>query len=130
MIIPTDTLVLILDGRKSLFLRNRGTATSPRFEVEARQENENPPSHLQGSPIEGGDPHQQEEDRFAADMAAELHRRVLVNDFEKLVVVAPPRTLGVLRAHYDYAVTMRLLGEIPKDLTRHPLPDIAAALAG
>jgi protein required for attachment to host cells len=46
------------------------------------------------------DYHQQEEDRFAAAVAEMLKRRALANEFDSLVVVAPPRTLGELRKHY------------------------------
>ncbi len=44
--------------------------------------------------------HQQEEDRFAVDAADLLKRRALANEFESLIIVAPPRTLGELRKHY------------------------------
>ena len=66
--------------------------------------------------------HQLEEDRFAAEAAAMLKERALRNDFESLIVVAPPRTLGELRKHYHKEVEKRLSGEIAKDLTGHPVP--------
>lgn len=133
MIIPTDTLVLIADGRKSIFLRNHGTALAPRFEVEAHREIELPLIHAEagnpGSAMDDPDAHQQEEVRFAIETAEDLRKRVLDKDFEALVVVAPPRTLGVLRTHYDPMVTARLLGEISKDLTGHPINAIEALLS-
>jgi len=72
--------------------------------------------------------HQQEEDRFAAETAAFLKERALANDFESLIIVAPPKTLGELRKHYHKEVSDRLLVELDKDLTGHPVPDIEAAL--
>ena len=69
-----------------------------------------------------------EEDRFAAQAADLLKRRALANDFDSLIVVAPPRTLGELRKHYHKEVSNRLAGEIDKDLTGHPIPDIEKAL--
>jgi protein required for attachment to host cells len=75
------------------------------------------------------DYHQIEEDRFAGEVADLLKRRALANEFEKLIVVAPPRALGELRKHYHKEVESRLVGEIDKDLTGHTLPDIEAALS-
>jgi protein required for attachment to host cells len=69
-----------------------------------------------------------EEDRFAHDMTTMLKDRALANDFETLIIVAPPRTLGELRKHYHKEVSQRLAGELAKDLTGHPIPDIEKAL--
>ena len=74
------------------------------------------------------DYHQQEEDRFAAETADMLKRRALANEFESLIIVAPPKTLGELRKHYHKAVSDRLTGELAKDLTGHAVPDIEQAL--
>ena len=72
--------------------------------------------------------HQQEEDRFAAEAADLLKRRALAHDFEQLIVVAPPRTLGELRKHYHGEVSKRIAGELAKDLTGHPVAAIEKAL--
>ncbi len=145
MKIPTDTLILVIDGRKSLFMRNIGTALAPKFSVEQREETESPPTRelLSDAPgrsftrfsprrsaMDEVDAHHQEEERFAATIATRLRERVLANDFGSLIVVAPPRTLGVLRAHYDPMVKARLLGEVPKDLTGHPISEIEGLLGG
>ena len=78
--------------------------------------------------MEETDFHQLEEDRFAADTAELLNARALNNDFESLIIVAPPKTLGELRKHYHKEVENRLAGEIDKDLTRHTIPEIERAL--
>lgn len=72
--------------------------------------------------------HQLEEDRFAADAADMLKKRVLAHDFEQLIVIAPPRTLGELRKHYHKEVSGRIAGELGKDLTGHTIADIEQAL--
>ena len=74
------------------------------------------------------DAHQVEEDRFAANAADLLKRRALAHDYESLIVVAPPRTLGELRKHYHKEVSDRIIGELDKDLTGHPISDIEKAL--
>lgn len=143
MQIPHDSFVLVADGRKSLFFRNRGDADYPDLRVEEKEVHPNPAHHEQASDLAGQsmrtvdgrggsmeevDFHQQEEDRFAADTAAMLKARALSNDYEALVVVAPPRTLGELRKHYHKEVERRLVAEVPKDLVNVPVPEIEKIL--
>lgn len=138
-----NTVVLVADGRKMLFLRNEGDATYPNLVVDTAEEQSNPATRDQGtgpagrisssqgatgSAVGETDFHQIEEDRFAVQAADMLKHRALANDFEKLIVVAPPRTLGELRKHYHKEVSDRLAGELDKDLTGHPIPDIEKAL--
>ena len=78
--------------------------------------------------MEETDFHQLEEDRFAAEAAELLKKRALNNQFESLIIVAPPKTLGEMRKHYHVEVEKRLKGELDKDLTGHPIPEIEAAL--
>ena len=79
--------------------------------------------------FEETDFHQLEEDRFAAETAELLKKRAFDHDYDSLIVIAPPRTLGELRKHYHKEVSSRLAGELDKDLTGHTIPDIEKALA-
>lgn len=156
MQLPNDSLVLVADGRKSLFFRNEGDAEFPNLAIEDKAEQINPATRNQGTDEPGstfsssrGDPrtggygdtmgaarsaysetdiHQQEEDRFAAEIAETLKTRALANEYEALVIVAPPRTLGELRKHYHKEVERRILGEVSKDLVNMPLPEIEQVL--
>ncbi|MCW3837731.1 host attachment family protein [Sphingomonas canadensis] len=148
MELPHDTAIVIADGRKLLFLRNAGDARYPDLRLELKRDaGENPPTHEQatdlagramGTRVAGGqwgsgtiepaDYHQIAEDRFAAEAAAMLNAGALAGEFERLVVVAPPETLGELRRHYDRHLTERLASEIAKDLTRHTIPEIEKLL--
>ncbi len=145
MLLPHNAFVVVADGRKMLFLRNEGDATHPNLQVERKRVQENPANGAQKtdapgrsfqsvgarrSAYEETDFHQLEEDRFAAETAELLRKRALENDFESLIVIAPPRTLGELRKHYHKEVENRLAGEIDKDLTRHTIPEIEQALIG
>lgn len=144
MQLPHKSVVLVADGRKMLFLRNEGDAAYPNLVVEAAQEQDNPATRDQAtdaagrasspqgaaqSSVEPTDFHQLEEDRFAAETADLLKRRALANDFESLIIIAPPKTLGEMRKHYHKEVSSRLAGELDKDLTGHPIADIEKALA-
>lgn len=143
MLIPNDTFVVVADGRKMLFFRNDGDAQHPNLVVERKRVQDNPSDGEQASDRPGRsfssvgpgrsayeetDFHQLEEDRFAAETAELLKKRALNNDFEKLIIVAPPKTLGELRKHYHKEVESRLIGEIDKTLTGHPVEDIESAL--
>lgn len=140
MQVPHQSVVMVVDGRKLLFLRNEGDETYPNLQVEHAEERINPAdrdqktdaagaaSSTSSGTLEETDFHQLEEDRFAAEAADLLKRRALANDFESLIVVAAPKTLGELRKHYHKEVSQRLTGELSKDLTGHPIPDIEKAL--
>ena len=143
MQLPNKSIILVADGRKSLFFRNEGDGEAPNLAIEDKAEQINPAHHEQatdtagmsmktmdgrGGSMEEVDFHQQEEDRFAAEIAAALKTRALANEFEALIVVAPPRTLGELRKHYHAEVERRIVGEVPKDLVNLPVPDIEKAL--
>lgn len=143
MHVPHDAFVVVADGRKMLFFRNDGDSDYLNLIVERVREQNNPPDRDQSTDAPGTtfssvgngrssyqetDFHQLEEDRFAAETAALLKRRALENDYDALIVVAPPRTLGELRKHYHCKVSERLIGELDKDLTRHPIREIETAL--
>jgi protein required for attachment to host cells len=155
MRVPHNSRILVADGRKMLFFRNEGDGEFPNLEVEGKRVDDNPPDREQGTDQPGrtfsaaGSPrtgagvnmgannrsayaetdfHQLEEDRFAAEAAELLKQRALRNEFEALVVVAPPKTLGELRKHYHKEVEKRVLAEIPKDLTNLPVEEIERIL--
>ena len=143
MQVPHNSCILVADGKKLLFFRNEGDGLFPKLEVERKQEQTNAPTGDQKSDGAGqafaswgagshayseADFHELEEDRFAAEAAQMLNRRALRNEFEALIVVAPPRTLGELRKHYHKEVEKRLSAEVAKDLTRHPVSEIEKIL--
>jgi len=143
MRIAHDALVVVADGRKSLFLRNEGDAEYPNLIVESHRGHDDLPDRELKSDaptvavssfgggrntVEETDYHQQAEDRFAAESAALLGLKVQNGGFEKLIIVAPPRTLGELRQHYTHAVSSRIVAEVDKDLVNHPVERIEAVL--
>src|SRR5262245_31430943 len=104
--ISHNTLMLIGDGRKALFLRNKGTPQRLNLEVEQVLEQDNPATREQGtdrpgrsiqsvgaarSAMEQADWHYLAEERFAATIAEALYRLAHGNRFDKLVVVAPAK---------------------------------------
>jgi len=149
MKVPHDAMVVVADGRKLLMLRNEGDAEHLNLQVVRKELHPNPKDSDQktdssgaASSIRSGsgqfasaggtmgetDFHQLEENRFAAEVSGMLKEEALRNNFESLIIIAPPKTLGELRKHYHVSVSDRLKGELAKDLTDHPVPEIETAL--
>ncbi|MFC0103637.1 host attachment family protein [Sphingopyxis terrae] len=144
MSIPHNGLVLVADGRKVLFLRNHGDDTRLDLRVEAHDERSDAPNRDLKSDAPGltaqrgghGRPamdetdfHQQEEDRWAAEAAAALDRKILDHEAERVAIIAPPRTLGELRKRWHKESARCVVVEIAKEMTGRPVADIEALLA-
>lgn len=145
MKIPAEAFVVVADGRKALILKNHGDATYPNLRVEATLEGgHNPSTHEQGadrpgrapdgpghhrSAVDQTDWHTRAEEAFAGEVAAFLLPRCRAGEIGKLIVVAAPHTLASLRAGLAPVVTERVIGEIDKDLTKHPVFEIERLLA-
>ncbi|RAI45751.1 host attachment protein [Rhodoplanes roseus] len=142
--IPHDAFVFVGDGRKALFLRNEGDEKFPNLRTEHVVVDDNPPAREQGtdapgrafagtgarrSSVEQTDWHMIEEQRFAKDAAAALHRLVRDRKVKALVIAAPPKTLAELRRALHSEVKTRVVAEIDKDLTKLPLYEIEKHLA-
>ncbi len=145
MAIPNGALVLVADGKKVLYLRNKGDEGIIDLRTEAHDEREDSMDRDlktdapgTGSPRVGigrdtmdeTDFHQQEEDRWVKDAAEELKKRALRNDFDALVVIAPPKALGVLRKQLHKEVERRIILTVNKEMTDRPIPDIEDLLVG
>jgi protein required for attachment to host cells len=140
LVIPSDALVFVGDGRKALFLRNAGDALFPNLVTERVYEDENPPTREQGtdrpgravnsaatthrSSVEATDWHEIEQHRFTNRVAAAMEEMVRASDAKALVVVAPPRMLAELRQAFHADVKERIVAEIDKDLTNFPVSEI------
>lgn len=145
------TWVAVADGEKAIILRNADTDTRPDLRVLEVSEIDNPPNRAQSadragrmndgkaggvrkSAFDATDFHHRAESQFARSLAARLNKAAQQNAFDRLVVIAPPTTLGDLRAQYHADLKKRIAAEIDRDLTKHPVEDIerqvAAALAG
>jgi protein required for attachment to host cells len=145
MAIPHGALVLVADGKKTLFLRNHGDSGMIDLRTEAHDERADPMDRdiktdapgVEFSSVGSGrntmgeaDFHQQGEDRWIGDAAEELNRRALSNDFEALVVVVPPKALGQFRKKLHKEAERRIILTINKEMTDRPIPDIEELLVG
>lgn len=137
--LKNDTLVVVADSEKALFLRNLTDHESPHLEVTQTEEQDNPsdreqsanrpgrmPDTGQGqrSALDDTDWHELAKERFAKDLSDILYKEAHAGTFERLVIVAAPQVLGVLRSDMHKEVLERVVGEIPKTLTNHTIEDI------
>ena len=142
--IPHNAFVFVGDGRKALFLRNEGDEKYPNLKTENVFAEENPLTHEQGSErpgrvskaydsgqrsaVEPVDWHHIEEHRFTRRVAAAMEEVVRSRNVPALVIVAPPKTLADLREAFHADVKARVIAEINKDLTKHPVGEIETHL--
>jgi protein required for attachment to host cells len=147
MSIPHDAIVFVGDGRKALFLRNAGDEKFPNLRTEQVFVDHNPATHDQGSDkpgrlfaganardrrsaLEATDWHELEEHRFARMVAEALEKLVRERKVKAVVIVAPPRTLADLRQALHGDVKARIMAEVDKDFTKHPIYEIEKHLVG
>lgn len=142
--IDTGTWLLVADGEKAMFLRNDGDDQDYNFNVVRLKEQDNPSDREQsanrpGRKYDGGpsqrsamddtDWHELGKERFADDLADLLYKYAYRNRFSAIVLAAAPATLGALRDKLHVEVTRRVVGEIDKDFTNHPLDELEKRIA-
>ncbi len=129
-LIPHNALIVVADGRGALLLRNTGKPAS----VTLRQERKLEPSNLDSDGPSGSRPEDQtqsqtDEATFAKQLTHVINKMKLDGEFDQLVLVADPQTLGQIRPILHKTVEASLIRSLAKDLTNHPLDQIAEAIA-
>ena len=135
--------VLVADGARGLILVNENTAAEPQLRVIRSFSQDNPKTSEQGddkpgrafesvgsrrSATEAPDLHQRAEDRFVTMIMHEIAKSAAADDFEKIIVVAPPVALGEMRKAVGNGLEDRILAWIGKDLTKEPIPEITKSV--
>lgn len=137
MLLSKGMRVLISDETRALLLETAGDTKAPELRLVAEcraapevefadkpgREGDRATGH--GTAFEQGDPERVGQERFARDLVAFLGAHA----GERLVLVAPPRMLAALRAVLPEALAARVVAELDKTLTGHPLPEVAQVLA-
>ena len=136
--------VVVCDGAKALILENVGDPKFLNLKTREVYEQEDAKTHEQGtdapgrainsvdarrSAMEQTDWHDQSEQRFLKSLAGHLDAAVNAGRAKSLIVVAPPRALGVLRQAYSHNLRAALRAEIDKDLVKLPVHEIEKHLA-
>lgn len=66
------------------------------------------------------DLHALEKEKFAQLIARQLNEAASQDEFDELVVVAPPHTLIAIRKNLDAVAHARIIGTLQKDLVKTP----------
>ena len=128
-----DSWVLVCDGAKALLFQNAGDNRALNLKVVDVRFEPHPPSRDSGtdrpgrvheslgsgrSSVSSTDWHAAGEVEFLHSVAAVLDSVVRTHRVKHLVIVAPPKALGVLRQSLTPAVKAVVTSEIAKDLAR------------
>lgn len=69
-----------------------------------------------------------DEATFAKQLSHWINAAALAHEFEAMVLVADPQTLGQMRPQLHAEASRRIVGELAKTLTKSPLEDIERSL--
>ena len=134
-----STWVLICDGGKAILAENAGDAEAPNLRVRETFENPDPPTREQGtdkpgrkfagvgearSATEPTDFHTLAEEDFLKRIAHRVESDIGKRRIKNLIVVAPPKAIGVLRREFSPAVRNVLRREVEKDYVRMPIYEV------
>ncbi len=136
--------VVVCDGAKALILENAGDAVALNLKTKEVHTQPDPKTNEQGtdkpgrafnsidarrSAMEQTDWHDQAEERFLTDLSKRLNAAVMAGEAKSLVLVAPPRALGVIRQAATANLRKAVRAEIDKDFVRMPVHEIEKHLA-
>ncbi|WP_299392954.1 host attachment protein [Pelagibius sp.] len=134
---PVRSWIVVADGARARILENDGPGKGlfplpeeerhhshrPTREINADRPGRThdrlgPGRHAMEPP---SDAHRQEKQRFAAKLAERLNAAAAARSYDRLVLVAPAKTLGDLRRALSKETAAKVHAELAKDLT--PLAD-------
>jgi protein required for attachment to host cells len=136
--------VVVCDGAKALVLQNAGDAKFPNLKTLEVFEQKDPPTREQGTDKPGRtnasvgvirssvgqtDWHDQTEQQFLTRLAHHLDAAVAAGKAKSVIVIAPPRALGMLRPAYSHALKNALRAEVDKDFVKMPVHEIEKHLS-
>ena len=142
--IDQDEWVIVCDGSKALFLQNAGDSKFPNLQTREVMEQTVPPTSELGtdkpgrshssvghgrSAVDQTDFHTQQEEEFLRSVMTKLDAAAHAGHMKSIVIVAPPRALGVLRQHYTHALKQAIREEVQKDYVKMPVYEIEKHLA-
>ena len=140
----TITWILVADGARARILKNEGPGKGLQSAVGEEfhhalpktsemgtdrpgrsHESANSTRHAMENPV---DWHRFEKEKFAREMAKVLDQANNAGAYDRLILVAPPKTLGDLRGALANATRKKVTGELDKDLTQITLGELPGHL--
>jgi len=141
----TGDWIVVCDGRKALILENIGDGLFPNLHTREVKEHAVPMTHDQGTDVPGRafasvgsarsameqtDWHLQAEQEFLRKLARQLDHAVTSGQTKHIVLVAPPRSLGVFRQASTKHLRAAIKAELPHDYVKLPVGEIEKRLFG
>ncbi len=137
---PTTTWILIADGGRARIFANHGPGKGIEAVDGAEFSADHRPDHEIVSDKRGRthelvgvtrhaiephtDPHRELKRAFSERLAAMLDEKLAKKAYDRVILVAPPVTLGDLRAALSAHVKAVLYAELDKDLTKTPVVEL------
>ncbi len=137
---PIRTWILIANGAKAHIVLNDGPGNGIKAVKGLGFKREHPPvreimSDQQGRTFDSqgagrhamepaNSPERIEEQKFIESIAVLLDSKFGEEAYDRLVIIAAPKTLGDIRAVLSEKVRKIIYAEVPKDLTNLPLPKL------
>ena len=125
-------------------MQNAGDSKFPNLQTREVMEQEVPPTSELGtdkpgrshssvgpgrSSVQQTDFHTQQEEEFLRSIMAKLDTAAQAGQMKSIIIVAPPRAIGVLRQHYTHALKQAVREEVQKDYVKMPVYEIEKHLA-
>jgi protein required for attachment to host cells len=142
---PIRTWVVIADAARARVFETRGRGTGLTPVADMALDADLAPSREIGTDRPGrtfesvgstrhamqspSDPHREQKRQFARRIAEAVEARQATKSFDRLVLVAPPVTMGDLRAALPAKVKAAVTAELVADLTNTPLSELPEHLA-
>jgi protein required for attachment to host cells len=131
--------IVVCDGAKALVLENVGDHVFPNLKTREVYEHEKSKTRELGSDrpgrshssagngrsaMEQTDWQTESERAFLVDLAGRLDAAVTAGETKCMIIVAPPKALGILRQVYSPTLKNALRGELDKDYVKMPVHEI------
>jgi protein required for attachment to host cells len=143
LLIRRGEWVVVCDGAKALVLENAGDLKFPNLKtIEVLEQKDLPTRELgtekpgrtmnsvgnSRSAVEQTDWHDLAEKDFLTHLAQRLDAAVAGGKVKSLILVAPPRALGMIRPAYSAALKGAVRAELDKDFVKLPVYEIEKRL--
>src|SRR4029078_11724907 len=131
--------VVVCDGAKPLILENAAATGFPNLKTIKVLEQRDLPTHALHTDAPGrtinsvssarsavGQPdwHDQSERTFLVHLAQQLDSAVTAGKAKSVIMVAPPRALGMIRPSYSQTLKRAVRAEVDKDFVKMPVHEI------
>ncbi|MDJ0637752.1 MAG: host attachment protein [Paracoccaceae bacterium] len=133
---PKSTWIVLANARIARIVEHQGAGnglfTEPGMVLHAEEPTEYSDRAGTGHSIAGhgtsavdmGNPKDQAAEAFAHNIVERLSKAVADGDFDRVVIIASPHMLGLLRKSMSPEVADKIMAELDKDLTAIPVTEL------